>query len=230
MSQSFAVVFSCEHGGNEVPSACAQWFRGHRALLDSHRGFDAGALALARRWSEALNAPLVENRVTRLLVDTNRPEGHPRVFSEITRPRPAAERRVLLEVYHRPHWNRVQDVVRERLDRGERVVHLSVHSFAARLEGRVRNADLALLYDPGRARERAFCVAWLEALGERQPALRTRRNYPYRGVSAGLTTALRRVFPAARYLGIEVEANQGAMRTIEDAASDILGAMPRRLP
>jgi hypothetical protein len=34
-----------------------------------------------------------------------------------------------------------------------------------------------------------------------------RRNYPYRGQSDGLTTALRRQF-GARYLGIELEINQ----------------------
>jgi hypothetical protein len=35
-----------------------------------------------------------------------------------------------------------------------------------------------------------------------------RRNYPYRGNADGLTTALRRVHGADRYVGIEVELNQ----------------------
>ena len=39
---------TCEHGGNRVPSAYRSVFRGARSALDSHRGQDMGALALAR--------------------------------------------------------------------------------------------------------------------------------------------------------------------------------------
>jgi hypothetical protein len=35
-----------------------------------------------------------------------------------------------------------------------------------------------------------------------------RRNYPYRGWSDGLTTALRRRFAERAYVGIELEVNQ----------------------
>jgi hypothetical protein len=35
-----------------------------------------------------------------------------------------------------------------------------------------------------------------------------RRNYPYLGTSDSLVTTLRRRFPPASYLGIEIEVNQ----------------------
>jgi hypothetical protein len=44
------------------------------------------------------------------------------------------------------------------------------------------------------------------------PTLRIRRNYPYRGWTDGLTTALRGRFPATRYAGIEIEVNQALLR------------------
>lgn len=35
-----------------------------------------------------------------------------------------------------------------------------------------------------------------------------RRNYPYRGSGDGLTSYLRRRYPATRYIGVELELNQ----------------------
>jgi hypothetical protein len=45
-------------------------------------------------------------------------------------------------------------------------------------------------------------------LADRRPEMRVRRNYPYLGKTDGLTTYLRRQFPAEQYLGIELEVNQ----------------------
>jgi hypothetical protein len=65
-----------------------------------------------------------------------------------------------------------------------------------------------LLYDPRRRDERVFCERWGRLLAQRIAPLRVRRNYPYRGYDDGLTTALRRRFPADRYIGVEIEVNQ----------------------
>ena len=45
------------------------------------------------------------------------------------------------------------------------------------------------------------------------PEFALRRNSPYRGTADGLTTALRRRYPANRYIGIEVEMNQRLMKS-----------------
>jgi hypothetical protein len=42
--------------------------------------------------------------------------------------------------------------------------------------------------------------------------LRVRRNYPYAGKADGLTAYLRRLFPGAAYLGVELEVNQQCVR------------------
>ena len=44
----FACLVTCEHGGNDIPPRYAPLFRGRRALLASHRGYDPGALVTAR--------------------------------------------------------------------------------------------------------------------------------------------------------------------------------------
>ena len=91
---------------------------------------------------------------------------------------------------------------------GRRVVHVSSHSFTPVLDGRRRNADIGLLYDPARPGERALCARWTRTLGARVKPLRVRRNYPYEGKNDGLTSHLRRRFSAAQYVGVEIEINQ----------------------
>jgi predicted N-formylglutamate amidohydrolase len=98
--------------------------------------------------------------------------------------------------------------VSERVGKGRRVIHLGVHTFTPELDGVVRGADVALLYDPARPWERALCAVWARSLAARLPHLAVRRNQPYRGASDGLTTWLRTRFAPRVYLGIEVEVNQ----------------------
>ncbi len=94
---------------------------------------------------------------------------------------------------------------------GRRSVHVAVHSFTPALAGERRSADVGLLYDPRRAGERALCARWQAILGELDPTLRVRRNYPYRGISDGLPSWLRRRFPGRSYAGVELELNQALL-------------------
>ncbi len=91
------------------------------------------------------------------------------------------------------------------------MVHVSCHSFTPELGGKVRNADLGLLYDPARASEAAFCRRWQALLGKRMPGLAVRRNYPYQGKADSFTTELRRRFADDQYSGIEIEVNQSRL-------------------
>lgn len=201
-------VITCEHGGNRIPAAFAGLFRGQRARLDSHRGYDPGALAMARALAVAFGAPLVASTVSRLLVDLNRSIGHPGLFSVATRGAPAEVRASILARHYRPYRQRVEGLVGDAVARGRRVVHVSSHSFTAVLDGRHRRADVGLLYDPGRSGEAMLCAHWKSALAIRAPSLRVRRNYPYAGKADGLTSHLRRRFPSAAYVGVELEVNQ----------------------
>jgi predicted N-formylglutamate amidohydrolase len=94
-----------------------------------------------------------------------------------------------------------------------RVVHVAVHSFTPKLDGKVRNADLTLLYDSRRTQEAALCRRWGAILRRLNPGLRLRYNYPYRGAADGLTTWLRRRHSQQSYLGVELEINQALVQT-----------------
>lgn len=202
------IVISCEHGGRDVPADYAEWFVGHEELLESHRGWDPGALLLAREMAARLEAPLFWSTTTRLLVDLNRSIGHRRLHSEITRDRSRGERAAMITQHYRPHRDAVEGDIAARIKAGGRVLHIASHSFTPVFYGVVRNADVGWLYDPARTEERAFCDRWMQALRPRAPELRLRRNYPYRGGGDGLATLMRKRFDQTGYLGIELEVSQ----------------------
>lgn len=202
------LVVTCEHGGFRVPRAYDALFVGNRRLLKTHRGYDAGALGLARYFSHRFAAPLVAATVTRLLIDLNRSESHREVWSEFTRRLGGRERDRILQTYYRPFRARVEKALRTAMAAHSRVVHLSIHSFTPVLRGCRRTTDIGLLYDPARDREAALCRAWRGHLQEQLPGWRIHMNRPYQGRADGLTTFLRRQFPPGRYLGLELELNQ----------------------
>lgn len=205
-------MFTCEHGGREVPRAFAALFAHREALLASHRGWDAGALVLARHLAAAFDAPLHASTTTRLLVDLNRSIGHPQLFSEFTRPLASASRQDIVERHYRPHRLAVEADIINRAASGGRVIHIASHSFTPTLHGVPRQADVAWLYDPRRPGEVAVARAWRQALAQQAPGLRLRRNYPYQGRADGLTASLRRQLPPSDYVGIELEVNQALLR------------------
>lgn len=161
----------------------------------------------------AFDAPLFFCETTRLLIDLNRSIGNPELYSEFTRPLPVRARRDIVERHYRPHHEPIERWMRAAIEAGRRVVHIASHSFTPELNGHVRTADIGWLYDPGRRGEVELSNRWIDALRRASPALRLRRNYPYLGKSDGLTFRLRRVYPPAAYIGIELEVNQQFVRT-----------------
>ena len=234
-----ALVITCEHGGREVPAGYAALFAGHEALLQTHRGWDPGALELAQQIAGALGAPLFAATTTRLLIDLNRSIGHRQLYSEATRALPATVRRGIVAQHYRPHREAVESEIARLISSGRRVVHVASHSFTPELNGVVRQADVAWLYDPRRADEGALALRWLSALQKRSPKLKLRRNYPYEGKGDGLTSLLRKRHAPGEYVGLELEVNQrfcgpggdawAALRSdITGALAEVLAPPPRR--
>lgn len=238
MAATTRFLITCEHGGNRIPQRYRPLFRGFESLLHSHRGYDRGAMSMARELARALDAPVFTATTSRLLIDLNRAVGHPHLYSDVTRSAPAAVRREILERCYLPYRNKVEAAIAKGIDQDSRVIHISSHSFTPVFDGQVRTADIGLLYDPSRAPERELCGRWQARLKTLAPDLTVRRNYPYTGKSDGFTAYLRRRFPASVYLGIELEINQKhvikggtqwrALRSsVIEALHETLSAMPK---
>ncbi len=163
---------------------------------------------MAKALADALSAPLVTSTVSRLVIDLNRSIGHPQLWSSATRGAPRELRTGIVERHYRPYRAEVERLVRRSLSRGRRVIHVSSHSFTPVLDGKIRRADVGLLYDPARRGEAGLCARWKASLALIAPQVRVRRNYPYAGKGDGVTSALRVAFPARAYIGLELEVNQ----------------------
>lgn len=210
---SVAVVLTCEHGGNRIPSAYRALFSGAERILKSHRGWDPGALHIAKAMSKLLGVQLFSSTTSRLLVELNRSLGHRSLFSEFTENLPVAEQHQIINRYWQPYRDEVTAHIDSLVNAGCRVIHLSVHSFTPVWEGTPRKTSIGLLYDPRRPTERSFCNSWKARLRDAQPEYSIHSNQPYRGISDGFTTSLRRRYDTGtcwkgQYNGIEVEINQ----------------------
>ncbi|MCZ7582699.1 MAG: N-formylglutamate amidohydrolase [Deltaproteobacteria bacterium] len=202
------ILLTCEHATNRIPARYRTLFRDAEEILESHRGYDPGALALTRALSRHLGVPYFATDTSRLLVEGNRSTGHPAHFSEFTKTLPETERDFIIEKYYRPFRRSCRHAIDAMMRRDGFVLHLSVHSFTPVWRGEERRVDVALLYDPSRRPERELCDAWIAALRRADPTLRIRRNNPYRGIANAHTTELRRSYGAPKYAGIEIEVNQ----------------------
>lgn len=228
------VVLSCEHGGNEVPEAYTPLFEGAADVLASHRGWDIGALGVARRLAELTSFPLIACTFTRLLVEPNRSPDSGKVFSAYTGGLDSAAQDAIKRDYYHRHRHAVERTIADAIAAGRRVLHVGVHSCTDELDGHVRELEASLLFDPHRASEFDACHAWNRELARVQPAWRLPFNEPYKGTDDGLTTWLRGRFPVQMYAGVEVELRQGlilesdAQRAVGEAlAASLLAAFGR---
>src|SRR5689334_16477041 len=130
-----ALLVTCEHGGNRVPDPYRRWFADGADALASHRGFDAGALTMARRLARHFDCDLLYSTVSRLVVELNRSSRHPGLFSPFLRSAPEAVRREIFERYYAPYWATAQSLVERALRARHRVVHIGSHSFTPVLDG-----------------------------------------------------------------------------------------------
>lgn len=218
------LLLTCEHAVNHVPDDFTPLYEAHLDALNSHRGWDPGALELAQTLAVKFSAPCIAAQVSRLLVDHNRSPHNRSLWSEISRALSEQERAAILQQYYKPFRQQTGDWISARIDAGDRIVHLSVHSFTPVFDGQVRDVDIGLLYDPGRSDEAFFADLWKAELARLAPELRVRFNVPYRGRSDCHQSTYRNQYPCLSYLGIELEINQ-ALLTDERAWQKVKAAV-----
>jgi len=201
------MILSCEHATATVPEEYAGLFAGAPHILETHQGYDIGAVEVARE-IEDLAESVFYGGCSRLLIDINRSLHHPRLFSCFAAPLTKSEKGRIIADWYTPFRGEVLQAVENTLARHGEVLHLSVHSFTPVLNGVARPNDIGILYDPQRTREKDLAGRLVGALRAVPPKLSARMNFPYRGTSDGHTTHLRRHFNEDAYLGIELEINQ----------------------
>ena len=200
------IIFTCEHGGNDIPEKYYDIFNYGFEDLNSHKGLDYGVLDFLT-YCEDLSDYNISNSISRLLIELNRSLHHPKLFSKYSKVLSTDEKQNIINTYYLPYREMVRKKILEFVESGEEVVHFSFHSFTAVLKGEIRNTDIGILYDPSISSEKERVHLFKELLQEEDDNLKIRYNYPYLGKADGFTTSLRKEFPQL-YSGIEIEVNQ----------------------
>lgn len=221
------LILTCEHAHNKLPGKFKSLFP--ESQVHSHEGWDIGALALSKKISNALKTSFFYGKVSRLIVDLNRSMTAPDLFSKPIKRLKSDVKETLLQKYYYPYREDVVDLIDLLVLEKVQVFHIGVHTFTPKLEGKKRDCDIGLLFDPDRVVEKNFCKELKEILLELDPTLKIRFNYPYKGVSDGFTTTLRKRYKQSRYIGIELEVNQkfplGEDKRWENLQKNIVSAL-----
>lgn len=209
------LLITCEHAVNHIPERWADVFAAHRDDLESHRGWDPGSLELGKALAADSKAPCIAAQVSRLLVDHNRSPHNRGLWPDHGRSLPEAEKEQILKDYYLPFREQTSRWIAARIDGGERVIHISVHSFTPVLDGQIRDVDIGILYDPGRTDEAFFANLWRDRLSRSCPEFKVRFNVPYRGRSDCHQSTYRAQYPCQDYVAIELEVNQALLSDLK---------------
>jgi predicted N-formylglutamate amidohydrolase len=147
-------LLTCDHYGRLIPQALGD-LGVPASELERHIAWDIGIAGVAEGLAKRLDAHLVAQRYSRLVIDCNRPPcvaSSIPVISEATRitgneglTRAAAEarRQSIFDPYHR----RIGEVIERRLREGVPTVLVSLHSFTPVYAGVARPWHIGMLYN-----------------------------------------------------------------------------------
>lgn len=186
------VVIVCEHAAYDIPELY-QNLGLDPAHRRSHAAWDPGARALAVKLSDALDAPLIASRVSRLVYDCNRPpeaaSAMPERSEVIDVPGnhnlTPAQRAARVDAVYRPFCNAVTSVLMGRTARHIPTVLITIHSFTSYYHGQPRAVEIGILHDAD-----ARLADAMLAQSHRLPHRNIQRNAPY-GPEDGVTHSLK---------------------------------------
>jgi len=171
----------CEHASNDFPAAF-----GSLGLSDTdrqaHIAWDPGALGVARRLAQNLDAPLVHARVSRLIYDLNRPPSSASAMAtrsedydipgnhDLT----PAERWRRTESIYLPFHAALHGEIAHRIAAGNPPAIVTIHSFTPVWFGTPRDVEFGIIHDA----DPTFAQAVL-AEAKARTGLDCRLNEPY---------------------------------------------------
>jgi len=198
-------VVTCDHASNHVPMDVAGGDLGLPAEdMARHIACDVGAAGVAASLAEALDAPAVLSRFSRLVIDPNRGEDDPTLVMQVydgsiipaNRAIGAAEIARRLQRFHRPYHATLAKVIGARRD----PIVVAVHSFTPQFIGRPpRPWHVGVLYSGDSRLARPL----IERL-HREPDLCVGDNQPYSGHLPGDAMDRHGVRPGRLHVLIEV--------------------------
>jgi predicted N-formylglutamate amidohydrolase len=173
-----------------------------------HIALDIGVRSLGLRLADALDATLIMQRYSRLVIDCNRDPGHPDAIPEIVDGTVIPENGALdfaaraarCKAIHQPYQQTIAWALSRRDTEARPTVLVSLHSFTPCLDGMSRPWDIGVLHSEGQTR---FASRLLAAFRDKTQLV-VGDNEPYRMDETDYTVP-HHAFPSARdYTLIEV--------------------------
>ncbi len=176
------LVLCCDHASRAVPK-----FMGNLGLdadqFDRHIAYDIGAEAVTRNLCDSLDAQAVLAGYSRLILDLNRPPGHPDQMPEISdgtvilpnQSIDEEERLMRMRELFEPYHTTLRQALVETWARMKPPALFSVHSFTPRFGTEHRPWDVGILWN----RDPRLAVPLIEKL--RALGLHVGDNEPYSG-------------------------------------------------
>lgn len=175
-------VLVCDHASNRIPQRLGDLgLTPHQRLM--HIAWDPGALAVAMRLTELLDAPLVQSTISRLVIDCNRDHNAidliPVISERTDIPAnvglPQAERDYRIAAYHQPFHDAIDELIEQRRQAGVQTILVTVHSFTPVYKEVPRPWPIGLIH----GQEERFTHALDAALRADEPRLNVGWNEPY---------------------------------------------------
>ena len=173
------VLLLCEHAGQAIPAQLAALGLPAGAI-DLHIGWDIGAERLARSIAARLDAPLILQRYSRLVIDCNRPPGAagsiPEISDNVVVP---GNRRLGLEARRQREamiFAPLDAAITQGFARAPRRAAFSIHSFTRQMhQSERRRWDAGFLC----RRDMAAAQVFVDCLSRARPDLVLAINEPY---------------------------------------------------
>ncbi len=182
-----AVLLVCEHASRFIPEGLGRLGL-DEAAARSHIAWDPGALEVATRLSQALDATLVAQKISRLVYDCNRPpesDQAVRSESEIYQiPGNTGLSQARLDERADYIYKPFRKALAAQLAARPRTVLVTIHSFTPVYNGQPRDVEIGILHDS----DSRLADAMLKAAAA-DPVYKTGRNTPY-GPEDGVTHTL----------------------------------------
>ncbi|MDZ4736461.1 MAG: N-formylglutamate amidohydrolase [Rhodospirillaceae bacterium] len=148
------LFFTCDHAGRRIPRRLGDL--GLPATeLTRHIAWDIGALATSKLVADRLDATLVEQVYSRLVVDCNRAPDMPTFIAPLSETTEIpgnknlepAEFAAREREIHRPYHDRIVTLLDQRAVTGRRDVLIAMHSFTPVFKDVSRRWQIGLLYN-----------------------------------------------------------------------------------
>ena len=171
------VLLLCEHAGRSIPRSLNN-LQLNEDVLISHRAWDIGAEELARKISSLLNAPLILQRYSRLVIDANRPPDGQESVLEISDGEPipgnqritSSDRKRRVDEIFAPMDHAIARTMDSKLK-----ACFSIHSFTPRMNGVDRPWHAGFLTRHAKPTAEAL----IQSVARQRPELELALNEPY---------------------------------------------------